>query len=127
MYSVFTMNKIFTCTLGLSLVVSCYAETYYLKNGKVVVGTSRELPNGSLEIKSKVGGVISFKTVTKREISRITKEDLEKVAYQKIVDLLPVPDLMSTEWYAETLDETIGKFYKDYPRSKLSSKVKKVF
>ena len=118
------MNHTLFITLLLML-QSSNAETFYLKTGEKLVGTSKKLDSKTIEIVSGKKGIRLYKTVKKSDIIKITREDIELKLFTEIEALESTPDLMPTEWYTEQLSK-IETFKDEFPASDKHSKVRSV-
>ena len=99
-----------------------HAETFYLKNGKKLVGTSKELDSNTLEIIFGKKGVRRYEKVKKSDIRKITREDVELELFGELEALMTTPDLMTAEWYSEQTSK-LQNFKTEFPTSDLFSKV----
>lgn len=121
------MKLILPFAFGAALLGTSFGETYYLKNGKVVVGEKIDRGGGKFEVKTRSKkGINTFTAVTDADIVKVTREDIEKLMLEEMQALIPVADLMKVEWYAETHNENFQKFHTEFPDSDLIPEVEKV-
>lgn len=101
----------------LALSLSAGADTFFLKDGtkldaKVI---SEDTESYTLEVQV-TPTIKDERVVAKADVEKIEREKLDLTAFEKIKDLVPTPDLLTSDEYdARILPVT--KFLKEYPRS----------
>ncbi len=103
-----------------------HADTFHLKDGRVLDGSVLEDMGDSLRLRVKITrSIFDEKVIKKSEITKTFKVDPSKEVFMKIKSKFPMADLQPVEAYRELLGET-DKFLTAHASSPHSDEVKKM-
>lgn len=103
-----------------------HADSFHLKDGRVLDGEVLEDMGDSLRLRVKVTrSIFDEKVIKKSEITKTVKIDPSKEVFMKIKNKFPMADLQPVEAYRELLGET-DKFLSTHTGSPHSDEVKMI-
>ena len=127
--STFPMMKAQTLATSfafLALLVPARADTFKLKDGTTLEGRLLRKDGDSYVIEVNVTKTIrDERIIPKSEIVKITEEEPDLIAFQKIEKLLPAPDLLSAGEYDQRIQE-VNRFLKDHVGSAKARAAKEI-
>lgn len=120
-------TRSFACSLSmLMLLLPASADTFTLKDGTTLEGKIlREDANSYVLEVNVTKTIIDERVVPKSEVVKITKEQPDLIAFEKIASLIPAPDLLTPDEYDGRIRE-VTKFLKEYPTTSKSKEAKEM-
>jgi hypothetical protein len=123
----FMKTRPLACSLFLlGFVTSASADTFTLKDGTTLEGKVLREEGDSYVVEVMVTKSIrDERVIPKSDVAKITKEQPDLAAFEKIASLVPAPDLLSPDDYDQRIRE-VEKFLKDHVGSSKSKAAREI-
>lgn len=120
-------KKPISVALGLLMIpMSAYADTFKLKDGTTLEGRiiSEDEDAYILEVQASKS-IKDERKVAKADVVKVDREQPDQKAFKEIANLLPTPDLLTTEDYGVRI-AAVQKFLEDYSKSSKLNEAKTI-
>jgi len=103
-----------------------YAETFHLKDGRVLEGRIAAETEESYVLEVLVArGIRDEITVAKEDIEKIERRIPEQTEFARIKNMMPIPDLLKEEDYTQRID-IIRDFLSKFPESETKEEAREI-